>query len=272
MAKLKTRFEIKYRISNEHAAAVSAWIRGYMDPDENGEGGEASYDVHSLYLDSTDWSIYRDTRNGLFRRFKLRARTYEFTPQAPVFLEVKSRAGEAMWKSRAEVSRPEAIRILAGEPALNSRPTPALEEFLMQRDLRNAIPASWVTYRREAWVGQDRETLVRVTFDSKIRCGIPTADLSEPPAWYDLPDVRDVVILELKYTYSYPPWIAELVRRFNLDRKSMSKYRHSVEVLRMEPGERDQWRVPQALLDAEREEKNRKRALKAGHLEKKGNP
>jgi hypothetical protein len=243
VAKLKTRFEIKYRISEEHAASVSAWLKNFMEPDENAEEGGAAYDVHSLYLDSEDWSIYRDTRNGLFRRFKLRARTYAFTPDAPVFLEVKSRAGEAMWKSRALVPRQEAIRILAGEPALNLPSTPALEEFLMQRDLRSAVPKCWVTYQREAWVGKDRESLVRVTFDSKIRCGEPTADLSEPPCWYDLPEVKQLVILELKYTHSYPPWIAELVRAFDLERKAMSKYRHSVEVIRMESAERNGLKV-----------------------------
>jgi hypothetical protein len=40
------------------------------------------------------------------------------------------------------------------------------------------------------------------------------------------------VILELKYTGSYPAWVAETVRRFDLERKSMSKYRHAVEALR----------------------------------------
>ena len=230
-----TRFEIKYRINHAHADAITRWLKQFMEPDAFGEGGGASYSVHSLYLDSDDWSIYRDTTCGRFRRFKLRARTYAFTPEANVFLEVKSRAGEAMWKSRGEVPRAEAIRILNGHAPLNLRSTPALEEFRAQMDLRDAIPKAWVTYRRDAWVGFDRGNLVRVTFDYLIRCAPPTADLSEPPFWYDLPDVKGVMILELKYTHSYPPWISDLVRHFDLDRKAMSKYRHAIDLMLGDP-------------------------------------
>lgn len=231
MAEKTTRFEIKYRLNKAHAEAVAKWIANFMEPDAFGEGGSASYSVHSLYLDDEDWSVYRDTRNGMFRRFKIRARTYGFTPKHNVFLEIKSRAGEAMWKSRVEVTRAEAIRLLRGEVVPNLRSSPQLEEFLAQRDLRNAVPKAWVTYRRDAWVGKDRETLVRVTFDSEIAAAPPTADLTEPPVWTLLPEVKDVVILELKYTHSYPPWIADLVRHFDIERRAMSKYRHAVDLL-----------------------------------------
>lgn len=234
--KLPTRYEIKYRISPRHAQAVSEWLKNVMEPDANGEGGSPIYNVHSLYLDGDDWSIYQDTDSGLFRRFKLRARTYTFRDDSPVFLEVKQRAGESMWKSRGEVSRAEAIRLLKGEPSQEPI-TPAVAEFLAQRDLRDAKSKAWVTYRREAWLAPDRGQMVRVTFDTKIRCAPPTEDLSEPPIWYRLPEVRNVSVLELKFAGSYPGWIAEMVRIFDLERKSMSKYRYAVEVLRSSEAE-----------------------------------
>lgn len=225
-----TRYEIKYRITPEHAADVQAWIARYMEPDANGEGGSSCYSVHSLYLDSDDWRIFRETRNGNFSRFKLRARTYAFTPEAPVFLEVKSRDGEAMQKSRAEVPRAEALQILNGGLAANLRSTPALDNFINHMDRYRAYPRAWVTYRRSAWVGGDRG-LVRVTFDTEIKCAPSTPDMSEPPRWYLLPEVKHLVILELKYNGSYPAWVADCVRRFDLERKAMSKYRHAVDLL-----------------------------------------
>lgn len=243
MAEKTTRFEIKYRLNKAHAEAVVKWIANFMEPDAFGEGGSASYSVHSLYLDDKDWSVYRDTRNGMFRRFKIRARTYGFTPKHNVFLEIKSRAGEAMWKSRVEVTRAEAIQLLRGDVVPNLRSSPQLEEFLAQRDLRDAVPKAWVTYRRDAWVGKDRESLVRVTFDSNIAAAPPTADLREPPVWRLLPEVAEMVVLELKYTHSYPPWIAELVRHFDIERKAMSKYRHAVDLLMDQPPpSRKPWR------------------------------
>jgi hypothetical protein len=238
-----TRYEIKYHVSVAHRDAITRWLSQFMEPDAFGEGGGASYSVHSLYLDSDTWSIFEDTSFGRFRRFKLRARTYAFTPDANVFLEVKSRAGEAMWKTRGEVPRSEAIRILNGEAPLKLRSTPAVEAFRATMDLRDAVPKAWVTYRHDAWVGFDRDNLVRVTFDYYIRCAWPTADLSEPPVWYDVPVTKNLMVLELKYTHSYPPWISDLIRHFDLNRQAMSKYRHSIEMMRGEPKEMERMAV-----------------------------
>jgi hypothetical protein len=227
--RIATRYEVKYRISPERAEQVREWIARYMEADANGEGGSARYPVHSLYLDSADWRIYRETRNGNFSRFKLRARTYAFNATAPVFLEVKARDGEAMRKSRAESDRAEAIRILEGGIPRN-RGGSALENFRTHMDRYRAYPRAWVTYDRFAYVGGERG-LVRVTFDSAIACAPPTHGMTEPPRWYPIPDVRGIVVLEVKYTGSYPLWVADTVRRFDLERKSMSKYRYAVELL-----------------------------------------
>lgn len=224
-----TRYEIKYRITPDKAEQVREWIARYMEPDAHGEGGSARYPVHSLYLDDPDWRIYRETRNGNFSRFKLRARTYAFAPAAPVFLEVKSRSGEAMQKSRGEVDRAEAVRILDGGTPRNKGGT-AIENFRTHMDRYRAIPRAWVSYERFAYVGGERG-LVRITFDSSIVCAPPTLGLSEPERWYPIDEVKGIVILELKYNGSYPAWVADTVRRFDLERRSMSKYRHAVEVL-----------------------------------------
>ena len=116
-----------------------------MEPDAFGEGGSARYSVHSLYLDSADWRIYRETRNGNFSRFKLRARTYKFDDTTPVFLEVKARDGEAMQKTRAVVDRPEAISILDGRIPTSAKGF-ALENFRNHVDRYMAFPRVWVTY------------------------------------------------------------------------------------------------------------------------------
>jgi hypothetical protein len=224
-----TRYEIKYRILPERADEVRRAIARNMEPDAFGEGGSARYDVHSLYLDSPDWRIFRETRNGNFARFKLRARVYDFAGVSPVFLEVKARQGEAMTKTRAVVSREDGVAVLDGRLP-GCAPSAALDNFRDHMDRYRAVPRVWVTYDRSAWVGGDRG-LVRVTFDSKVRCGTPTVGLEPPEQWYDLPLVEGLVVLEIKYSGSYPRWVAELVRTHDLERKSMSKYRHAVEVL-----------------------------------------
>ncbi len=222
------RFEIKYRIPPGLAEEISRHLGRYMSADENGEGGSASYPVHSLYLDSPNFRLFRDTEEGAFSRFKLRARCYNFQPVRSFFLEVKARRGEAMTKSRAGATIDETRDLLAGGGT--DRTDDAMRNFLTSRDNLRARPAVWITYDRAAYVGGER-SLVRITFDSAIRVGLPTADLAEPERWYGLPEVKGLVVLEIKYTGSYPAWVAETVRRFNLTRSSMSKYRQGVDVL-----------------------------------------
>ena len=232
MQRRNYRFEIKYRLSPDEAERMRSWIRstGYLKADEHGEGGSAAYNVHSLYLDTEDWGIYRETRAGLQQRYKLRARCYDFTPNARIFLEVKHRANEFMWKTRAEVAKPEAIRVLNGEVPLCTPSTPALENFRGLMDRRRGFPRLWITYRRHAYMGGARD-LVRVTFDTRIQAAPPTSNLDEPAKWYPLPEVHGVEVLELKYTGSYPRWVAEMVRQFDLERRAMSKFRHGVDLL-----------------------------------------
>ncbi len=224
------RYEIKYRVTPRRAGAVRDWIRRFMQPDEYSRGAVPTYSVHSLYLDGADWSIYNETLNGNFARFKLRARTYSFAADAPWFLEVKSRAGEAMFKTRAKVSRDDARRLVWGSTRCQSPLSQGLSFFRSQLGLRGAFPREWVTYEREAYVGGERD-LVRVTFDTDIACAPATPDLAEPTRWIPVPEARDQVILEVKYSGSYPAWVADMIRRFGLERGSMSKYRHAVEAL-----------------------------------------
>lgn len=233
MTRPVSRFEIKYRITPALAAEIQDWLPRYMQADANGEGGSPIYRVHSLYLDSPDWSIYRDTRNGAYARFKLRARCYDFRPTSDMFLEVKSRAGESMRKSRGVVSRKDAMALM-WDDVPPTRSNADIEAFRLQMDRRQARPRLWVTYRRHAYVGGERG-LIRVTFDDEIACAGPTRDLSEPPRWHLLPEVLGLVVLEVKYSGSYPGWVAELVRRFGLERRSMSKYKQGVDVYRALP-------------------------------------
>ncbi len=222
------RFEIKYRIRPHEADAIARHIVRYMQADEYGEGGSARYPVHSLYLDSPGLRLYRAKAEGAFSRFKLRARCYNFQPARSFFLEVKARKGEAMTKSRGLATLEETRTLLSGAGA--DRYDPALANFCRERDNLRARPAAWITYDRAAYVGGER-SLVRVTFDSDIKVGLPTDDLSEPKQWYGLPEVKGLVVLEIKYTGSYPAWVAQTIRRFDLFRSSMSKYRQGIDVL-----------------------------------------
>jgi SPX domain protein involved in polyphosphate accumulation len=232
------RYELKYRVSERTAVAVREFVRGYLVPDEFAAlSADASYMVHSLYLDSPQLWLYRSTVNGDKNRFKLRLRFYDESADSPVFFEIKRRLDNCIMKQRAAVRRAAVPALLAGTwPSLcdlwrpEARPLAALQEFsrLMQRV--RATPRSHVVYRREAWMSP-RDTSARVTFDREVRC----APELRPQLRAAVPGAVQVfaqqVILELKFTARMPRWAAELVQCFGLVQSGAAKYVEGVTAL-----------------------------------------
>jgi hypothetical protein len=238
------RSEHKYLVNETTAVALRSFVRAYLTPDHYMPAGDSEgYHVHSLYLDSPWHELYRETTEGVKNRYKLRMRFYDEAPQAPVFLEVKSRTTDAIHKLRAIVSKSSATALLSGMTLTTQdliSPTEksiiALEEFRRRMTGLAARGCAFVSYRREAYVGFDLEE-VRVTFDRHI-AGLPY----DPTNGFRLPTERaevfpDQVVVELKYSGRVPKWMRELVRDFGLQRTSFPKYVHAVDALQLRPGQ-----------------------------------
>lgn len=232
------RFELKYIIPGDLALAVSDFVRSYLSLDEYGAAQpDRSYPVHSLYLDSDSFTLHQSTINGDKNRYKLRVRFYENRPGAPVYCEIKRRRNNTISKERGPVRREILPAVLAGHPPMASemlsddpRHAEALRAFCRHVTELNARPRVHVAYRREAWL-TPRDNSVRVTFDRQVRsCPEPTISLS--------PDMKNPVmvfggqvVLEIKFTGRFPPWVGEMVRVFGLRRTSAAKYVDGVVVM-----------------------------------------
>ena len=225
------RYELKYRVSERTAVAVREFVRGYLVPDEfAAASADASYSVHSLYLDSPQLWLYRSTVNGDKNRFKLRLRFYDEAPDSPVFFEIKRRLDNCIMKQRAGVRRGAVAALLDGTwPSLCDLILPeatqltAVQEFsrLMQRV--QATPRSHVAYRREAWMSP-QDNSARVTFDREVRCA-PEFGPDLRTSVHDAVRVfEQQVILELKFTARMPQWAEELVQFFGLVQAGAAKY------------------------------------------------
>lgn len=225
------RFEMKYAISELEAEAVRNFIEPHILPDCHAKEG-ARYEVHTLYLDSSDLALYSSSALGELNRFKLRVRSYEDHPEAPLFFEVKRRADRVILKQRARVKRSAANRVLAGEDVGQSvlvSPTHDeavnLSRFRDYMEALGAKPRVMVRYEREAYESVV-EAGVRITIDRRIACAAqrdytPCA-WSQDGRWRDLDGFA--AILELKFWDTFPAWLAQLVRRFDLSRDSIAKY------------------------------------------------
>lgn len=232
------RSEHKYLISEGTAQAMRGFVATYLALDEYMPPNDPDgYQVHSLYLDSPTYELYRETACGVKNRYKLRMRFYDENPSSPVFLEIKSRTTESIRKMRAIVSKTSAEALLNGERLNqadlknpNEKSILALEEFNRRVGRLSASGRAFVSYQREAYVALEADG-IRITFDRHIR-GVQFDTLfgMRMPAG-EVTVFPGQVVLEIKYTNQLPSWSQDLIRGFGLQRTSFPKYVHVVDAL-----------------------------------------
>ena len=237
----RTRYEIKYLVSSAVAEVIRQFLRPFTVMDSfSRRSADRRYPICSLYFDSLDLNLYRQTVDGEKNRFKLRVRSYSDDPAAPVFLEVKRRVNDAILKRRARLPRNTAVAVLNGarlkasENGLSDLQDD-LDFFTGHVSVSAARPFLRIRYMREAYEAIGGDPL-RVTLDTDI-ASLPTSD-----AIFDLggegwiPTPVPGTVLEIKFTETYPIWVRELIRKFALQRQSVAKYVLSVDSFFAESG------------------------------------
>ena len=229
---LRCRFELKYQISESKAAAVERFIQPYLHPDRYCKlQPTGSYPLVSLYLDSPDLKLCRESLTGRKNRFKLRIRGYTDDPAYPKFFEIKRRLNFVIIKDRQRVNHREVGRLLGGGPLPEqyySTEQETLKQFLFYQQCINARPLIQVRYLRRAYE-DDSANRLRVTFDRQLCFRItdkPVVSL-EGPGWQRHP--INGVILEIKFTSRFPLWLNRLARCLELQQQSFSKYTNCVQ-------------------------------------------
>ncbi len=231
---LACRYEMKYLINEIETAAIERYIRPFLEPDKYSKlqrGGY--YPIVSLYLDSPDLRLCRETMTGVKNRFKLRIRSYTDEPEYPRFFEIKRRINRVIMKSRARVMDADVPILLRGKslpPQGYTTDEAALNQFQLYVASVHAGPMVLVRYLRQAWespsqnrvrVTFDRELCYKVTHEPYVRLG--------GSGWQRNDVTMNNVILEIKFTGTYPLWLSRLVEDFGLVLNSVSKYATSVE-------------------------------------------
>lgn len=231
---LRSRYEMKYLISESKAEAIRQYIRSYMQPDRYSklqQGG--MYPIVSLYLDSEDLRLCRESLTGQKNRFKLRIRSYTDEPEYPRFFEIKRRINNVIVKSRARVMDKNVPALLAGlplPPQSYKTDVDALNQFQFYVRSIHAGPAVLIRYMRQAFES-DSENRVRVTFDREL-CYSVTDKLEVRlggSGWQYNTLTVGSVILEIKFTGSYPPWLTGMVEYLELMQQPISKYATSIQ-------------------------------------------
>jgi hypothetical protein len=235
------RREYKYLIPARVADRVRAAIQPFCEIDPwAAKSVGRRYLIDSLYFDTADLRLFWANDHELVDRFKLRVRGYPQAPGGPVFFEVKRRVNDVITKTRGKVSHSQWAAVL-GDPAapipvdIRGRDRVAVERFVTLARTLRVRPFTLVRYEREPYFSRIDE-YARVTFDSNIRAQSVEALSFEPPSrgWRALDDavtqrtLDSLIVLELKFTTAVPLWLVDLVGRFDLQRRSFSKYGTSI--------------------------------------------
>lgn len=224
--KHRKRYELKYRVSESIAHSIGEYIRTFMKHDPYSLVlPNRQYEISSLYFDSNDFDLLQHTLMGRWNRHKLRIRAYN-SQRDWAFLEIKRRSGMSILKSRAKVMRKDVTRILNSfhiPDYCNERQRHIVEQFNYHKNTIQAQGKVIVRYKREAFVMKEAGNL-RITFDrdleykraTNFNIDLDQAQLEKSPLGF--------VILEIKFTEHYPSWLTNIIRMFELDHSSMSKY------------------------------------------------
>ncbi|UCE50184.1 MAG: polyphosphate polymerase domain-containing protein, partial [Phycisphaerales bacterium] len=230
---LGCRYEMKYHITETLAAAIAEFIKPFVQLDRYCRlQPSRDYPVVSLYLDSGDLRLCRESLTGHKNRFKLRIRSYTDEPEYPRFFEIKRRINTIIIKNRARVMDSDVKTLLAGlplPPQNYTADTDTINQFQLYASSIRAKPSVLVRYMRQAYEGADHNR-IRITFDRYLEYKV--TNVAEVRlaggGWQRSPFTIGGVILEIKFTDLYPAWLARMVRQFNLRARSISKYASSL--------------------------------------------
>jgi len=231
------RYELKFVVPEYMIESISDFVSVYCSLDKYSAKAEDNfYRVNNLYFDSPNYLFLRKRLEGSDNRFNMRIRSYGDDPEIPCFFEVKQKRVNLVRKFRARVHDKNWHQMFEVPGyKLYKEKTPKANSnknlFFRMACAYNASPKVLTQYQRKAYVS-DIDDYGRVTFDTDLRYHveegyniIPDENKMVPLDHESVFEPGCNVILELKcHSTQVPLWMIDLIRGFDLRRRSFSKY------------------------------------------------
>jgi hypothetical protein len=219
--------ELKFLITPDVAAGVREWARHKLLPDPYGNGNaHDEYKITSLYFETELFDVYN--RKGSFGRSKYRIRRYG--SEEVVYLERKLKTNGLVAKRRSPAVTVEIKRLSAMTPD----PSWLGSWYHRRVLLRGLKPICQIAYERTARVAMTSSGPVRLTLDENLRA-LPARDYHFQPDEDCLKVAPANVVMEMKFRGETPVLFKELIEKFALSPKKMSKYRLAAVALGLVP-------------------------------------
>ena len=211
------RVEKKYRVTQREKDALLLTIGEYLIPDPHGKST-----ICSLYLDTPDFLLIRNSIDAKTYKEKLRLRSYG-TPRKDdkVFLEIKKKFKGVVYKRRISLSLGNAYDYL--EKDIRPEESQIMSEIdYCMRFYRHPSPKMLIAYERDAYYVKDMPNL-RITFDSNIRYRTDDLFLENGNGGKTvLPE--NTYIMEVKTDGAMPLWLSHALDKCKILPSSFSKY------------------------------------------------
>ncbi len=217
------RHELKYIISEGEHKLLATRIKACLKQDYHASLSGGEYLIRSLYFDDPFDSALWEKTSGVGSRDKFRIRIYNYSDSA-IKLERKHKEGQYIKKDSVSISREDCEEIMRGKfECLKRNESPFAMQFYGIFVSNHLRPKVLVDYTREPYVFPAED--VRITFDKDVRTALRCTDLFNPnvvtyPVW----DLRNCMILEIKFNESLPLYVQELLTLGAAERTAASKY------------------------------------------------
>lgn len=212
------RYELKYMLTAEQKTKILETMSRYMKPDKYGKTT-----IRNLYFDTDTYLLIRNSIEKPIYKEKLRIRSYgRAEADSTVFVELKKKWQQVVYKRRISLKNSEAVAWLVGEKKIDMQTQISKEIDWFLSFYKSLRPTVFLCYDREAYYSVDNLDF-RITFDENILCR--QNDLSLESESYGTPILpKGNVLMEIKCSGGIPLWMTEILSKEKIYKTSFSKY------------------------------------------------
>ncbi len=211
------RYEMKYIITEKQKKAMLEAMLPYMKQD-----GYGHTTIRNVYFDTDNYRLVRRSIEKPVYKEKLRIRSYKrVEPQGEVFIELKKKFDDVVYKRREGLSQEQMLEWLAkGSFPKKTQIGAEIDYFF--RFYQTLQPKVFLSYERDAFYSLDGSDF-RVTFDENILAREQELSLSTD-IWGEKLLDDDIVLMEIKASDRIPLWMTQALTREKIYKTSFSKY------------------------------------------------
>lgn len=212
------RYEIKYMISRKQKEILLQAMEPYMELDQYGHTT-----IRNIYYDTDTYRLIRRSIEKPAYKEKLRVRCYDqAAPDSMVFVELKKKYHDVVYKRRLSLPETEAIDWLSGNAHCRQNTQISSEIDYFMEYYGTLHPVVFLTYEREAFYAKDGSDF-RITFDENLLCRRDNLSLEADVWGIPLLD-HDSILMEVKCSGGIPLWMVHVLSQEHIYKTSFSKY------------------------------------------------